>query len=203
VIVKNNIQSKGLETTAGSLALQNFKPESDAFIISKLVEAGAIILGKSNMAEWAFTPWGSYSSTNGATLNAYNQEYTSAGSSGGTGAAIAANFGVIGLGTDTGGSIRLPSSHGSLVGFRPTMGLVSRSGIIPCQLRQDMAGPMCRTVEDAARVLEVISGYDEEDDLTSYSNGRIPDNYIQFLDKEGLKGSRIGVLWEIGYSGPY
>lgn len=197
VIVKNNIQSKGLETTAGSLALQNFKPESDAFIISKLVEAGAIILGKSNMAEWAFTPWGSYSSTNGATLNAYNQEYTSAGSSGGTGAAIAANFGVIGLGTDTGGSIRLPSSHGSLVGFRPTMGLVSRSGIIPCQLRQDMAGPMCRTVEDAARVLEVISGYDEEDDLTSYSNGRIPDNYIQFLDKEGLKGSRIGVLWEI------
>ena len=197
VIVKNNIQTEGLETTAGSLALQNFKPESDAFIISKLVEAGAIVLAKSNMAEWAFTPWGSYSSTNGATLNAYNQAYTSAGSSGGAGAAIAANFGVIGIGTDTGGSIRLPSSHGSLVGFRPTMGLVSRSGIIPCQLRQDMAGPMCRSVEDAARVLEIISGYDEGDELTLFSKGKMPDSYIQFLDKEGLRGSRIGVLWEI------
>ena len=197
VIVKNNIQTKGLETTAGALALQNFIPDNDAFIVSKLVDAGAIILAKSNMAEWAFTPWGSYSSTNGATLNAYNQEYSSAGSSGGTGASIAANFGVIGLGTDTGGSVRLPSSHGSLVGFRPTMGLVSRAGIVPCELRQDIAGPMCRTVEDAARVLEVISGYDQEDKLTKYSKGKVTDNYTQFLKKDGLNRSRIGVLREI------
>lgn len=197
VIVKNNIQTKGLETTAGAFALQNFMPDNDAFIVSKLVDAGAIILAKSNMAEWAFTPWGSYSSTNGATLNAYNQEYSSAGSSGGTGASIASNFGVIGLGTDTGGSVRLPSSHGSLVGFRPTMGLVSRAGIVPCELRQDMAGPMCRTVEDATRVLEVISGYDEGDELTKYSKGKVTDNYTQFLKKDGLNGSRIGVLREI------
>lgn len=197
VIVKNNIQTRGIETTAGALALQDFIPKDDAFIISKLVEAGAIILAKSNMAEWAFTPWGSFSSTNGATLNAYNQDYTSAGSSGGTGASIAANFGVIGLGTDTGGSIRLPSSHGSLVGFRPTMGLVSRSGIVPCELRQDMAGPMCRTVEDAARVLEIISGYDNGDELTRFSEGRVLDSYTQFLKKDGLNGSRIGVLREI------
>ena len=197
VIVKNNIHTKGLETTAGALALQNFIPDNDAFIISKLVEAGAIILAKSNLAEWAFTPWGSFSSTNGATLNAYNQDYTSAGSSGGTGASIAANFGVIGLGTDTGGSIRLPSSHGSLVGFRPTMGLVSRSGIVPCELRQDMAGPMCRTMEDAVRVLEIITGYDKSDELTRFSQGKIPKSYTQFLKKDGLNGSRIGVLREI------
>ncbi len=197
LIVKDNIHTKGLSTTAGSLALQNFIPDGDAFIISRLVDAGAIVLAKSNMAEWAFTPWGSFSSTNGATLNAYNREYTSAGSSGGTGAAIAANFGVIGLGTDTGGSIRLPSSHGSLVGFRPTMGLVSRSGIIPCEPRNDMAGPMCRTVEDATRVLEIIAGIDSNDPLTSYSDCKIPDNYIQFLQTDGLKGARIGVLREI------
>lgn len=197
VIVKNNIHTKGLETTAGAFALQDFVPENDAFIISKLVEAGAFILAKSNMAEWAFTPWSSFSSTNGATLNAYNQDYTSAGSSGGTGASIASNFGIIGLGTDTGGSIRLPSSHGSLVGFRPTMGLVSRSGIVPCELRQDMAGPMCRTVEDAARVLELITGYDESDKLTRFSDGKIPSSYSQFLKKDGLNGARIGVLREI------
>ncbi len=197
LIVKDNIHTKGLRTTAGALALQNFIPDTDAFIITKLIDAGAIVLAKSNMAEWAFTPWGSFSSTNGATLNAYNGEYSSAGSSGGTGASIAANFGVIGLGTDTGGSIRLPSSHGALVGFRPTMGLVSRSGIIPCDLRNDMAGPMCRTVEDATRVLEIIAGIDSGDPLTSYSDGKTPDNYIQFLQADGLKGARIGVLREI------
>ncbi len=197
VIVKDNINTKGLNTTAGAIALQDFIPNNNAFIISKLVDAGAIILAKSNMAEWAFTPWGSFSSTNGATLNAYNQDYSSAGSSGGTGASIAANFGIIGLGTDTGGSVRLPSSHGSLAGLRPTMGLVSRSGIIPCNLRNDMAGPMCRTVEDAARVLEIISGYDNRDELTSFSKGKLPNNYTQFLHKDGLKGARIGILREI------
>ncbi len=197
LIVKDNIHTKGLNTTAGAIALKDFIPDTDAFIIDKLVKAGAVIIAKSNMAEWAFTPWASFSSTHGATLNAYNQDYTSAGSSGGTGTSIAANFGVIGLGTDTGGSIRLPSSHGALVGFRPTMGLVSRSGIIPCELSYDMAGPICRSVEDAARVLEIIAGFDPGDPLTRYSEGNIPINYTQFLRSDGLKGARIGVLREI------
>jgi Asp-tRNA(Asn)/Glu-tRNA(Gln) amidotransferase A subunit family amidase len=202
LIVKDNINTKGLSTTAGSLALKDFITGEDAFIIEKLIKAGAIIIAKSNMAEWAATPWGSFSSTNGATLNAYNVDYSPAGSSGGTGSSIAANFGVIGLGTDTGGSIRLPASHGSLVGLRPTMGLVSRSGIIPAILQYDMPGPICRTVEDATRVLEVIAGNDNEDPLTKYSNGKIPNNYIQFLQDDGLKGARIGVLREIGETNP-
>jgi len=202
VIVKDNIHTRGLKTTAGAIALQDFIPDNNAFIISKLVDAGAIILAKSNMAEWALTPWGSFSSTNGATLNAYNVDYASAGSSGGTGASIAANFGVIGLGTDTGGSIRLPSSHGSLVGFRPTMGLVSRSGIVPVNLSNDMPGPMCRTVEDATRVLEIIAGNDKDDQLTRYSNGKIPSNYTQFLQEHGLREARIGVLREISEPDP-
>ncbi|MCJ7465688.1 MAG: amidase family protein [Maribacter sp.] len=202
LIVKDNINTKGLQTTAGSLALKDFIPGEDAFIIEKLIKAGAVIIAKSNMAEWAATPWGSFSSTNGATLNAYNLEYSSAGSSGGTGSSIAANFGVIGLGTDTGGSVRLPASHGSLVGLRPTIGLVSRSGIIPAILQYDMPGPMCRTVEDATRVLEIISGYDIKDPLTKYSNGKIPNNYVQFLQEDGLKGARIGVLREISETDP-
>ncbi|WP_242083210.1 amidase family protein [Aestuariivivens sediminis] len=202
VIVKDNINTKGLKTTAGALALQNFMPENDAFIISKLVDAGAIILAKSNMAEWAFTPWGSFSSTNGETFNPYNTEFSPGGSSGGTGASIAANFGVIGLGTDTGNSIRGPSSHGSMVGIRPTMGLVSRSGIVPCNLSNDMAGPMCRTVEDATLVLEIIAGNDGEDPLTENSNNKIPVSYRQFLVEDGLKGSRIGILREIGNPDP-
>ena len=202
VIVKDNINTKGLRTTAGALALQNFTPEHDAFIISKLVEAGAVILAKSNMAEWAFTPWGSFSSTNGDTYNPYNIEFSPGGSSGGTGASIAANFGVIGLGTDTGNSIRGPSSHASIVGIRPTMGLVSRSGIVPCNLSNDMAGPMCRTVEDATLVLEIIAGNDGGDPLTENSNNKIPANYNQFLKEDGLKGARIGILREIGNPDP-
>jgi Asp-tRNA(Asn)/Glu-tRNA(Gln) amidotransferase A subunit family amidase len=194
LIVKDNINKAGLPTTAGSLALEHFIPEQDAFIIRKLVKAGAIILGKSNMAEWAFSPMHSESSTAGTTRNPYNLEYVPAGSSGGTGAAIGANFGTIGLGTDTGNSIRGPSSHGSLVGFRTTLGLVSRSGIVPLYLRNDVVGPMCRTVADAVRVLEVIRGYDPQDPITRYSDGKIPEDYNQFLRKEGLRGARVGVL---------
>jgi len=202
IIVKDNIQTKGIATTAGSIALQNFIPEEDAFIMDKLVKAGAIIIAKSNMAEWAFTPWSSLSSTHGATLNPYNLNYTPAGSSGGTGASVAANFGTIGLGTDTGNSIRGPSSHNALVGFRTTLGLVSRSGIVPLYLRNDVVGPMCRTVEDATRVLEVIAGYDITDTITKNLEGKIPDNYIQFLQKDGLKGARIGVLRELSEADP-
>lgn len=202
LIVKDNINTAGLPTTAGSLALKDFVPEEDAFIIKKLAEAGAIIIAKSNMAEWAFSPMHTESSTAGTTYNPYNTAYVPAGSSGGTAAAIAANFGTIGLGTDTGNSIRGPSSHCALVGFRTTMGLVSRSAIIPLYLRNDVVGPMCRTVEDATRVLNIIAGYDAEDPLTEYSKDKIPGDYIQFLDKNGLEGARIGALGILSNNNP-
>lgn len=194
LIVKDNINTLGLPTTAGALALADFYPETDAFIIQKLKDAGAIILAKSNMAEWAFSPMHSESSTLGTTRNPYHLNHVPAGSSGGTGAAIAANFGTIGLGTDTGNSIRGPSSHNALVGFRTTLGLVSREGIVPLYLRNDVVGPMCRTVEDAARVLQVIAGTDPKDPITANSQGKIPADYLQSLQKVGLKGARIGVF---------
>ncbi len=202
MIVKDNFNTKGMETTAGALALKDFIPEEDAFMVDQLVKAGAIILAKSNMAEWAFSPMHSESSTFGTTRNPYNLDHVPAGSSGGTAAAIANNIGVIGLGTDTGNSIRGPSSHCSLVGFRSTLGLTSRSGVVPLYLRNDVAGPMMRTVEDATRVLEVIAGYDPLDPLTKYSDGKIPENYTQFLQKDGLNGARIGVLRELSENDP-
>lgn len=202
LIVKDNFNTKNIPTTGGSLALRNFVPDEDAFIVQKLVNAGAVIIAKSNVAEWSLTPWGSFSSTHGATLNPYNLAYSPGGSSGGEGASIAANFGTVGLGTDTGNSVRGPSSHCSLVGFRPTMGLVSRSGIIPMHLTLDMPGPMCRTVEDATRVLEAILGNDPLDPLTKHSDGKLTDNYVQFLQADGLKGARIGIFREISGTMP-
>ncbi|TDQ18809.1 Asp-tRNA(Asn)/Glu-tRNA(Gln) amidotransferase A subunit family amidase [Algoriphagus boseongensis] len=194
MIVKDNINTLGLPTTAGSLALTDFYPEEDAFVIKKLEEAGAIVLAKSNMAEWAFSPMHSESSTAGITRNPYNLDFVPAGSSGGTGAGVAANLGTIGLGTDTGNSIRGPSSHNALVGFRSTLGLISREGIVPLYLRNDVVGPMCKTVEDATRVLQVMVGIDPNDPLTSYSEGKTETDYLQYLDKNGLKGARIGVF---------
>ena len=202
ILVKDNINTKGLPTTAGALALEDFIPDEDAFIIKKLIDAGAIIIAKTNMAEWAFSPMHSESSTAGTTRNPYNTNYVPAGSSGGTAASVAANFSTIGLGTDTGNSIRGPSSHCALVGFRSTLGLISRSAIVPLYLRNDVVGPMCRTVEDATKVMEVMAGYDPTDALTRYSEGKIPSNYTQFLKKEGLQGSRIGVLRELSDNDP-
>ncbi len=203
IIVKDNINTAGLPTTAGALALKDFIPVEDAFIIKRLVEAGAIIIAKSNMAEWAFSPMHTESSTAGTTRNPYNVAYVPAGSSGGTAASVASNFGTIGLGTDTGNSIRGPSSHCALVGFRTTLGLVSRSAIVPLYLRNDVVGPMSRTVEDATKVLEVIASYDSRDPLTENSKGKIPENYRQFLLKEGLMGARIGVLRELSDDDPH
>lgn len=197
IIVKDNINTEGLPTTGGALALKNFIPAEDAFIIKKLKAAGAIVIAKSNMAEWAFSPRHSISSTFGETLNPYNTDYVPAGSSGGTGASVAASLGTVGLGTDTGNSIRGPSSHNALVGFRTTIGLVSRADIIPLYLRNDVVGPMCRTVEDATRVLEAMTGYDPNDPVTKYSDGKVPTNYTQYLQKDGLKSARIGVLREL------
>ena len=194
VIVKDNYNTKDLQTTGGSAALRGSRPSSDAFQVEKIRAAGAVILAKSNMAEWAFSPMVTISSIAGETRNPYDLERVPAGSSGGTAAAVAANFAVVGLGTDTGNSIRGPSAHTALVGIRSTMGLTSRSGIIPLYLRNDIGGPMARTVEDAARILEVIAGYDPADPITARSKNRIPVDYRQFLDKSGLKGVKIGVF---------
>ncbi len=194
VIVKDNYNTKGLQTTAGSLALKGSVPSDDAFQVRKIREAGAIVLAKSNMAEWAFSPLLTESSIAGVTRNPYDLERVPAGSSGGTAAAVSASFGAVGLGTDTGNSIRGPSSHNGLVGIRSTIGLTSRAGIIPLYLRNDIGGPMARTVEDAVRVLEVIAGYDPADPITKAAEGKVPRNYTQFLKKNGLKGARLGVF---------
>lgn len=194
VIVKDNFDTRDLQTAAGSLALKGSIPPDDAFQVRRIREAGAIVLAKSNMAEWAFSPMLTESSIAGVTRNPYDLERVPAGSSGGTAAAVAASFGTVGLGTDTGNSIRGPSSHTALVGIRSTMGLTSRDGIVPLYLRNDIGGPMARTVEDAVRVLEVIAGYDPTDPITRASEGRIPKSYAQFLKKNGLRGARLGVF---------
>ncbi|MBZ2175178.1 hypothetical protein K8M07_07900 [Schnuerera sp. xch1] len=193
VLLKDNINTEDMPTTAGSLSLEGVIPKKDAFITRKLKKAGAIIIAKVNLHEFAV--WGeTISSILGQTLNPYDFTRTPGGSSGGTAAGIAANFGIIGIGTDTINSIRSPASACSLVGFRPTIGLVSRNGIIPYSLTQDTAGPIMRTVEDTAKVLDVIVGYDTADPATAWSIGRIPETYTRFLNKEGLKGKRIGIL---------
>ncbi|PKP29431.1 MAG: amidase [Bacteroidetes bacterium HGW-Bacteroidetes-17] len=202
MIVKDNYNTQGLQTTAGSLALKGFEPKEDAFQIKAVKAAGAIVLAKSNMAEWAFSPMVTISSFAGETLNPYNLKHVPAGSSGGTAASVAANFGAVGFGTDTGNSIRGPGSHNSLVGFRSTLGLTSREGIAPLYLRNDVGGPLARTVTDATRILEVIAGYDPNDPITIHSQGKIPDNYQQFLVTDGLKGARIGILRELSEKDP-
>ena len=194
VIVKDNYDTEGLATTAGSIALKNSIPPDDAFQVQKIKEAGAIVLAKSNMAEWAFSPMLTESSVAGITRNPYDLERVPAGSSGGTAAAVAANFGVVGLGTDTGNSIRGPSSHNALVGIRSTMGLTSRDGIIPLYLRNDIGGPMARSVEDAVRILDVIAGHDPADPITARSKEERAPSYLDFLDANGLQGSRLGLF---------
>ena len=193
VIVKDNYDTKDLQTTGGSLAMKWFVPQTDAFMVQQIRAAGAIILAKSNMAEWAFSPYETVSSIAGITRNPYNLDYVPAGSSGGTAAAVAANLGAVGLGTDTGNSIRGPSSHNALVGIRPTIGLTSRDGIIPLFLGADVGGPIVRTVEDAAALLDVVAGYDPQDAITKNSDGHIPKTYRAYLDRRGLRGARIGV----------
>jgi amidase len=194
VIVKDNYDTKDLQTSGGSLAMKWFVPATDAFMVARIRAAGAIILAKSNMAEWAFSPYETVSSIAGITRNPYNLDYVPAGSSGGTAAAVAANFGAIGLGPDTGNSIRGPASHNALVGIRPTIGLTSRDGIIPLFLSADVGGPIARSVEDAAALLDVVAGYDPQDPLTQNSEGHIPASYKAFLDPRGLQGARIGVF---------
>ena len=181
VILKDNFDTADMPTEAGSIALQGSTPPDDAFMVKRLREEDAIILAKSNMGEWAFSPYNTISSTHGETLNAYDLTRVPAGSSGGTASAIAANYGIIGMGSDTGNSIRGPASHLSLVGIRSTIGATSRDGIVPLVLNRDIGGPLMRTVTDAAIVFTVIKGFDPEDSSTTASIGRVKDDYQQYL----------------------
>jgi Asp-tRNA(Asn)/Glu-tRNA(Gln) amidotransferase A subunit family amidase len=205
-IVKDNFETIGLQSANGSLALKGFISTKDAYQVGRIKEAGAIVLAKSNMAEWAFTPYETVSSIlPGYTKNPYVLDRVTAGSSGGTAAAIAANLGAVGLGSDTGNSIRGPSSHQALAGIRSTMGLTSRGGVIPLSSLADVAGPMTRTLTDAVAILQVISGSDPDDPVTVPGTpeakgfspaGRpsSPASYLQALRPDALKGARIGVL---------
>ena len=195
VIVKDNFETVDLPTTAGSLSLQGFVSDKDAFQVRRLRDAGAIVLAKSNMAEFAFSPYETVNSIlPGYTKNPYALDRVTAGSSGGTAASVAANLGEVGLGTDTGNSIRGPSSHQALVGIRSTMGLTSRAGVVPLNLSADIAGPMARTVADAVAVFQVVAGYDPADSVTIAARGRPLPNYVASLARDGLRGARIGVL---------
>jgi amidase len=194
-IVKDNFETTLLQSADGSLALEGYVASKDAFQVRKIKEAGAIVIAKSNMAEWAFTPYETVSSIlPGYTKNPYALDRVTAGSSGGTAAAVAASFGAVGLGSDTGNSLRGPSSHEALVGIRSTMGLTSRAGVFPLNLLADIAGPMARSVEDGVAVFQVIVGEDPDDPATAASHGRAPENYAAALNRDGLKGARIGVL---------
>jgi len=199
VLLKDNIDTADrMLTTAGSLALMTSKPTHDAFIVKRLRAAGALILGKTNLSEWAnFRSTRSasgWSGRGGQTRNPYALDRNPCGSSAGSGAAVAADLAVVAVGTETDGSIVCPSSVNGLVGIKPTVGLVSRAGIIPISASQDTAGPMARSVADAAALLTVIAGYDPEDPATAALKERPPPDYTQFLDRESLRGARIGVL---------
>lgn len=194
VIVKDNFETVGLQSADGSLSLKGFVSGKDAFLVRRIKAAGAIVLAKSNMGEFAFSPLETVNSILGATKNPYALDRVPAGSSGGTAAAVASNFGLVGLGSDTGNSIRGPSSHTALVGIRSTMGLTSRAGVIPLSYLADVAGPMARTVGDAVAVFQVIVGEDPDDPMTARSHGRALPNYAAALVRNGLKGARIGVL---------
>ena len=195
IIVKDNFETKDLQTTAGSLSLQGFVPRQDAFMVRRIREAGAIVLAKSNMAEFAFTPYETVSSIlPGYTKNPYALDRVTAGSSGGSAAAVAASLGEAALGTDTGNSIRGPSAHQALVGIRSTMGLTSRDGVAPLALASDIAGPIARTVADAAAIFQVVSGEDAADTVTARSRGHRAADYTASLNRDALRGARIGVL---------
>jgi Asp-tRNA(Asn)/Glu-tRNA(Gln) amidotransferase A subunit family amidase len=194
VILKDNFDTADMPTEAGSVALAGSLPPDDAFMVRQLRAAGAIVLAKSNMGEWAFSPYRTISSTHGETRNAYDLRRVPAGSSGGTASAIAANLGIIGMGTDTGNSIRGPASHLGLVGIRSTLGATSRDGIVPLLANRDVGGPMLRSVRDTALVFSVLAGHDPADPLTEQAVGRVRADYEASLGLDGLRGARIGVL---------
>ena len=195
ILVKDNYGTVDMPTTAGSLSLKDMTTGADAFIVKRLRDAGAVMIAKSNMAEFAFSPIETVNSIlPGYTRNPYDTSRVTAGSSGGSAAGTAANFAVFGLASDTGDSIRGPAAHQALVGLRSTMGLVSRSGVVPLNLGADIAGAVTRTVADTAAVLQVIAGADPADPVTAGANSHIPASYLDSLRRDALKGARIGVL---------
>ncbi len=200
VLIKDNYDTHDLPTTGGSIALKNSYPPDDAFMVRKLREADAIVIAKTNMAEWAFSPRQTKSSSFGVTANAYDLTRVPAGSSGGTASGTAASFGVAGMGSDTGNSIRGPSSHLALFGIRSTIGLTSRDGIIPLAWDRDIAGPMTRTVRDGALMFNVVAGYDPADPMTELGKGKRKADYTDYLDENALKGKRIGVLRDLVFT---
>ena len=207
ILIKDNIATDdAMQTTAGSLALLGSRVPRDAFVAQQLRRAGAIILGKTNLSEWAnfrSDPSSSgWSGRGGQTRNPYVLDRNPCGSSSGSGAAIAASLAAAALGTETDGSIICPSATNSLVGIKPTVGLPSRSGVIPIAHSQDTVGPMARSVADAAALLGAITGIDERDPATSAGEGRYHPDYTKFLEKDGLRGARIGIARQVyfGYS---
>ena len=198
ILLKDNIETADkLHTTAGSYALENVTVKQDAQVARKLREAGVILLGKANMSEWAYfrstRASSGWSARGGQTKNPYILTRSPCGSSSGSGAAVAANVIPVAIGTETDGSIVCPASANSIVGIKPTMGLVGRSGVIPGAHSQDVVGPMARTVADAAAVLGVLTGADPQDPATNGSDGRAQTDYTKFLDPQGLEGARIGI----------
>jgi len=191
VMLKDQVETRTMPTTYGSAIFAQFVPKRDATIVQRLEGAGAIILAKTTMGEFAQRFVGSGS---GIIRNAYDPTRNPSGSSGGSASAVAANFGLVGIGEDTGGSIRGPAAVSSLVGLRPTLPLVSRFGMLPANPTQDTMGPMTRTVADAARVLDVIAGYDANDPITAYTVGHIPESYRNGLRADALKGARVAIL---------
>lgn len=191
VLLKDQVETKEMRTTYGSALFKDFVPQRDATIVTRLQGAGAIILAKTTMGEFAQRYVGSGA---GIIRNAYDPRRNPSGSSGGSASGVAANFGLVGIGEDTGGSVRGPAAVSSLVGLRPTLQLVSRFGMMPASPTQDTMGPMTRTVADAAAVLNVIAGYDPNDPITAYAVGQVPSSYAQALSTDALRGARIGVL---------
>jgi amidase len=191
VVLKDNYNTSDLPTTGGSVLLDGSIPPADATLVKKLRDAGAIVLAKVNLSE--FASGGAYSSLGGQSLNPHDLTRTPSGSSGGTGVAIAAGYAPLGLGTDTGGSIRGPSTANGIVGLKPTHGLLSRSGIIPLALSFDTGGPMARSVYDVAVTLGVLTGVDPADAATKKSEGRFERDYVRYLKADALRGARVGV----------
>jgi Asp-tRNA(Asn)/Glu-tRNA(Gln) amidotransferase A subunit family amidase len=194
VLVKDQVETNDMPTTYGSAVFKDFIPNRNATIIEKLKAAGALILAKNTMSEYALP--GYHGAAFGFCRNAYDPTRSPGGSSCGTGVSVAANFGAVGVGEDTGGSVRTPAALNGLVGLRPTIGLISRFGMFPASPTRDTLGPMTRTVRDAAILLDALAGYDPHDPVTAYSVDRIPTTYTSFLTPDGLRGVRLGVIGE-------
>jgi amidase len=194
LLVKDNYETHDrLHTTVGSITMRGFRAPKDAYVVRRLRAAGAVVLGKTNMDEWAHGASG-YSSIGGQTLNALRPTRVPGGSSSGSAVAVAAGMGLLGTGSDTGGSIQIPAAYNGIVGLRPTIGLISRGGIAPYSSLTDAPGPLTRTVADAARVLGTMTGVDRADPATFASRGHFLRDYTRFLQANGLRGARIGVL---------